>query len=169
MAQMVNNQPANAGDIRDVGSITWLGKSPGGGHGNPSQYSCLENSMDRGIWQSTVYKSQRIGCDWSDLAFMQANTHINVHSKWQHKNAWLPGGSEVKESAHKTGDLSFISGSRRFPGEEWQPLQYSCLENPMDGGARQATVLRVTNRHDWANSFSHSRMLEKNLETCQIL
>ena len=40
---MVKNPPANAGDIRDVGSIPGLGRSPGAGHGNPLQYSCLEN------------------------------------------------------------------------------------------------------------------------------
>ena len=40
---MVKNLPANAGDIRDVGLILELGRSPGGGHGNPRQYSCLEN------------------------------------------------------------------------------------------------------------------------------
>ena len=45
---MVKNLPVNAGDIRDVGSIPGSGRSPGGGHGNPLQYSCLENPMDRG-------------------------------------------------------------------------------------------------------------------------
>ena len=44
---MVKNLPANARDIRDAGSIPGLGRSPGGGHGNPLQYSCLENPMDR--------------------------------------------------------------------------------------------------------------------------
>ena len=44
---VVNNLPANAGDIRDVGLIPGSGRSPGGGHGNPLQYSCLKNSMDR--------------------------------------------------------------------------------------------------------------------------
>ena len=53
---MVKNLPANAGDIRDVGSIPELGRSPGGGHGNPLQYSCLENPMDRGAWQATVHR-----------------------------------------------------------------------------------------------------------------
>ena len=47
---MVNNPNANAGDIRDAGSIPRLGRSPGGEHGNPLQYSCLENPMDRGAW-----------------------------------------------------------------------------------------------------------------------
>ena len=45
---MVKNPPANAGDIRDAGSIPESGRSPGGGHSNPLQYSCLENAMDRG-------------------------------------------------------------------------------------------------------------------------
>ena len=43
MVLVVKNSPANAGDIRDMGSIPGLGRSPGGGHGNPLQYSCLEN------------------------------------------------------------------------------------------------------------------------------
>ena len=51
---MVKNLPANAGDIRDVGLISGLGRSPGGEHGNPLQYSCLENPMDRGVWLATV-------------------------------------------------------------------------------------------------------------------
>ena len=45
---MVKNPPTNAGDIRDMGSIPGLGRSPGGGHANPLQYSCLENPMDGG-------------------------------------------------------------------------------------------------------------------------
>ena len=52
---MVKNLPANAGDIRDVGSISGLGGSPGEGHGNPLQYSCLENPMDRGAWQARAH------------------------------------------------------------------------------------------------------------------
>ena len=47
---LVKNLPANAADARDLGSIPWLGRSPGGGHGNPLQCSCLENSMDSGTW-----------------------------------------------------------------------------------------------------------------------
>ena len=51
---MVKNMLANAGDIRDVGSIPGSGRSPGGGNSNPLQYSCLENSMDSGAWRATV-------------------------------------------------------------------------------------------------------------------
>ena len=51
---MVKNLPASAGEIRDIGSIPGLGRSPRGGHGNPHQYSCLENPMDKGTWWATV-------------------------------------------------------------------------------------------------------------------
>ena len=52
---VVKNSPANAGDTGDASSIPGLGLSPGIGNGNPFQYSCLENSMDRGAWQATVH------------------------------------------------------------------------------------------------------------------
>ena len=51
---VVKNLPANAGDIRDTGSIPGLGRSPGERNGYPLQYSCLENPMDRGAWWATV-------------------------------------------------------------------------------------------------------------------
>ena len=49
MALLVKNPPANAGDVRDAGSIPGSGRSPGEGNGNPIQYSCLENPLDRGV------------------------------------------------------------------------------------------------------------------------
>ena len=51
---VVKNPPAKAGDTGDSSSIPGLGRSPGGGNGNPLQYSCLENPMDRGTWQAIV-------------------------------------------------------------------------------------------------------------------
>ena len=54
MALVVKNPPANAGDIRDTGSIPRSGRAPGGGHSSPLQYSSLEDSMDRGAWRATV-------------------------------------------------------------------------------------------------------------------
>ena len=53
-ARVVKNPPANAGDTGDAGSILGSGRSPGGENGNPLQYSCLENSMDRGAWRALV-------------------------------------------------------------------------------------------------------------------
>ena len=51
---MVKNPPTDAGDVRHSGSIPVSGRSPGGGHGNPLQYPCLENPMNRGAWWATV-------------------------------------------------------------------------------------------------------------------
>ena len=56
MVLVVKNLPANAGEIRDTGSIPGSERSPGGGHGNPLRYSCRENPMDRGAWWATVHR-----------------------------------------------------------------------------------------------------------------
>ena len=52
---MVKDPPTYVGDVRDLDSIFGSGRSPGEGHGNPLQYSCLENPMDRGAWQATAH------------------------------------------------------------------------------------------------------------------
>ena len=58
---VIKNPPADAGDTRDVGLIPGLGRFPGVGNGNPLQYSCLENSMDRGAWHAVVHGVAKIG------------------------------------------------------------------------------------------------------------
>ena len=63
VALIVKNLPANAGDLRDMGLIPGLGKSPREGNGNTLQYSCLENPMGQGAWRDTVHGSQRVGYD----------------------------------------------------------------------------------------------------------
>ena len=63
---VVKNPPANAGDVKAAGSIPGLGRSPGGGHGNPPQYSCLENSKDKGDWQATVHGAAKGETQLSD-------------------------------------------------------------------------------------------------------
>ena len=67
---VVKNLPSNAEDIRDVGSIPGSGTSPGGEHGNPLQYSCIENPMDRGAWRAMV---QRVAKSQTQLK--QLSTH----------------------------------------------------------------------------------------------
>ena len=82
---MVKNLLANAGDVRDPGSILWLGKSPGGGCGNPLQYSCLENSWDRGAWLATVH---RVTKSWTQLKRLSMHSRvyfacgINIYNLW---------------------------------------------------------------------------------------
>ena len=56
---VVKNLPASAGNLRDMGSVPGSGRSPGGGHSNPLQYSCLKNPMDRGAWQATVHRVEK--------------------------------------------------------------------------------------------------------------
>ena len=57
---VVENPPVNAGDVRDKGSTPGSGRSPGGGHGNPLQYSCLESCMDRGAWRLQSIELQEL-------------------------------------------------------------------------------------------------------------
>ena len=71
-ALAVNNLPANAGDARDASSILGSGRSPGEGVGNPFQYSCLENPMDRRAWQATVYRVTK-----SQIRLKRLSTHTH--------------------------------------------------------------------------------------------
>ena len=71
----VKTPSANAGGIRDAGSIPGLGRSPGGGHSNPLYYSCLENSMDKGAWKSTVYGVSTRPRD----SHTHTHTHTHTH------------------------------------------------------------------------------------------
>ena len=70
VALVVKNLPADAGDLRGTGSIPGSGRSPGGGHGNPLQYSCLENPMDRGALWAIVHKVLK-----SQTLLKQLSTH----------------------------------------------------------------------------------------------
>ena len=64
VALVVKNPLADAGDVRDAGSIPGLERSPGVGHGNPLQHSCLGNPMDTGAWRATVH---RVAQSWTQL------------------------------------------------------------------------------------------------------
>ena len=94
---MVKNLPPNAEDARDVSSIPGSGRSPGGGHGHPLQYSCLENPLDRGAWWAIVYgvakKRTRLrDCapyyrafglltvSWKSLSLSVFLTHTHTHT-----------------------------------------------------------------------------------------
>ena len=84
VALVVRNLPANAGDIRDTGSIPGSGRSPGEGNGNPLQYSCLENPMDRGAWRAMVHGVAESDMTEATLAPTELltvfNNYIETHS-----------------------------------------------------------------------------------------
>ena len=65
MALAVKNSPASAEDAEAPGSMSWLGRSPGGGNGNPLQYSCLENPLERRAWWATVHGVTK---NWTQLS-----------------------------------------------------------------------------------------------------
>ena len=74
---MIKNPPANAGELRDAGSIPGPGRFPGGGHGNTLWYPCLENPMDRGAWQTTVHRVAK-----SQMWLKRLNTHKQPVQDW---------------------------------------------------------------------------------------
>ena len=75
MALVVKNPPANAGNIRDLGSVPGSGRFPGGGHGNPLHYSCLENSMDRACQGTAHWAAES---DRTERLSRHAHTHTRV-------------------------------------------------------------------------------------------
>ena len=95
VALVVKNPSANAGDIRDRGSTPGLGRYPGGGNGNPLQYSCLKNPMDRRVWWATVH---RVAKSWTWLKWLSAHTCTDGISPQQrglisylsHLHLWAP-------------------------------------------------------------------------------
>ena len=82
MALVVKNPPASAGDVRDAGSIPGSERSPGEGHGRPLQYSSLENPVNRGTWQVTVY---RVTKSWTRQKWLSTHTTcwVLAASSWE--------------------------------------------------------------------------------------
>ena len=108
VALVVENPPANAGDLRDAGSTPGPRRSPGWGHGNPLQ----ETPMDRGAWQAQSMGSQRVSQDWATNTFTWASQLALV----------------VKNPPANAGDADLIPGSgRSLWGGHRYPFQNSCL------------------------------------------
>ena len=95
---MVRNPPANAGDLRNTGSIPGSGRSPGEGHCNPLQCSCLENPMDRGAWWATV--------------------HGVAQSQRRLTNFWI---------SRNSGGASVSQGCRNKVPQTWWLAQQKCI------------------------------------------
>ena len=85
---VVKTPPANAGDIKGVSSIPWSRRSLGGGHGNPLQYSRLEDSVDRGAWWATV---QRVTNSQTQLKQLSTHAHniFRILCKLQNSFSWI--------------------------------------------------------------------------------
>ena len=141
----------SACNVEDWGLISGLGRSPGEGKGQPLQYSCLDNSIDRGAWQAAVHWVERSQTRLNDFHFHVHHScfiHSSVggHLDCFHilaivNNAVMNIGVHISFQNNvfiffKFIPRSGIVGSCGNSGERsGNPLQYSCLENPKDGGA----------------------------------
>ena len=171
----------------DMGSVTGLGRSPGGGHGNPLQYSCLENPWTEEPVRLHTIGSQRAGHDWSDLAHTVVSRHrcpsLKTSSRWPWSPLdsqllvytpdmtgrlleapepifctylWMNQTSLVAQTVKRLSTMwetwVWSLGREDSPGEgNDNPLQYYCLENPMDRGA---TVHRVAKSQTQLRDFT---------------
>ena len=146
----------------------------GEGNGTPLQYSCLENPMGGGAWQAAIHGVAKSQTRLSDFTF----TFMHWRRKWQPTSVFLPGESQGRGSlvgCHLWGRTE--SDTTEATQQQQQlvcgkgngtPLQYSCLENPMDRGAWQAAVHGVTKSWTRLSDFTftfHFHALEKEMAT----
>ena len=98
--------PANAGHIRDSSSFPGLGRSPGGGHGNPLQYSFLENPMDRGAWRATVHGVTK---NWTQLGVWVHNNILQYRTRRRgHIHQCNQGSISNRLNRQKTSKSTYI-------------------------------------------------------------
>ena len=133
---VVKNLPADTGDAGEADSIPGSGRSPGVGNGNPLQYFCLGNPMDRGAWCATIHGVAKSQTQLSPFTFFLLS----------YKEGFQGGSVVNNPSASAEGtNTGSIPGLGRSPGVgNGNPLQYSCLENCQNRGAWWATVNGVT-------------------------
>ena len=158
MVLEVKNLPANAGDVQDVGSVLGLGRSPGEGHGKPLQYSCLENSMDRGAWWAIVL---RVTKSWTRLMQLTCTctlstilNHCSVASEYW--SGWLlPSPGALPNPGTEPGSPALQADS--LPAELWGNHQSIVVKKhsrylPSAGGYRQLQIgrqIRYLQRMIW--------------------
>ena len=137
---------------RRLGFDTWVKKTPRGSNGNVLHFLAWRAHRQRSL---VGYHSS--GCKESDRTEW-LSTHTVIYIRWD--SSTLPGGSDGEEFSCNAGDLDSIPGLGRSPVEgHGNPLQYSCLENPMGRGAWWATAHGVTRSQtrlsDWAEHSTH--------------
>ena len=150
MTIVVKGPFANTRDIRDVGSIPRLGRSPGGEHGNPLQYSCLENPMDRGAWQAIVHRVTNCKTRLKQLSMHTSRqTVLSMQETWVWSLDWEDPLEKVR--ATHSGILAWriIHGQRSLVG--YSP--WGCKESDK------------TEQLSLSLSASHSRHKGQSLET----
>ena len=138
---VVKNLPVNAGDVRDTGSIPILGRSPGKGNGNPLQYFCLENPIDRRAWQATVHGVTK-SWTWLKWLRMHACNILVLHRKidlYVLEYKWHPVWILCNNS---------WANCHMFP-------YLQCMQVPTDSDSHQYFIVDCSNTVNCWN-FSHS-------------
>ena len=146
---VVNNPPPSVGEVRDACLIPGLGRSCGGGHGNPLPYSCLENPYG----QRSLVGYSPWGCKESDTTKrLHFSFFLEIYLIKDILHLGFPGSASSKEPACqcRKGSVLIPGLGRSCGGGHGNPLQYSCLENPPwteePGGLWSIGLQRVT--HD---------------------
>ena len=119
-ANMIKNPYANAGNTGNVNSSPGLGKSPGKGHGNPLQYSCLKNPMARGAWWATVHGEPE---EPGGLQSMGSQRNLAGYSPWGARGAWR---ATVHGEPEEPGRLHTVRGVTKV-GQYWAHIHNSRL------------------------------------------
>ena len=151
MAETVKNPPANAGDL---GSIPGLGRPPGGGHGNPLQYSCLENPTDRGAWglqsmgRKVTKHSTQIMYDSDTSYYHGMEIECQSFCKGWEEGAFLTCDETIKELVMAPKEIYQRSQLGCFP-RTWTPFTPDPAASAQGPGISVVTTVPNSCHHWW--------------------
>ena len=132
----VKSPSANGGDVRDMGLISGWGQSPGGGNGNPLQYSCLKNPVDRGAWWAIVHGVQRIGHDWATKPKKAMAPHSSTLA-W--KIPWVEEPGKLQSMGSLRARHNWVTSLSLFTcmhwRRKWQPTPVFLPEESQGRGS----------------------------------
>ena len=140
MAWVVNNPPDNEGDIRDWVLISGLGRSLGGGHSNPDQYSWLENPMDRGGWRATVHRvtKSQTWLKW-----------LSMHAQLLKKGSTREGHSDLPLCLLKNRKKSPMGKLLKPCNSDWDSKSVLTEITHMVSGLNETQVLDVSSQKEF--------------------
>ena len=150
VALVMKNPPAKAGDIRDVGLIPVLGRSYGGGYGNPLQNSCLENPMDRGAWWATVH---RVAKSWTQLKWLSTHAPPCELSTDTFSSVQSLSLVQLFATLWTVGCQAPLS--KGFSRQEfWSGLPYPPPANLPDSGIKPTSLMSLALAHTYIYAIS---------------
>ena len=149
VALVVKNPPPNAGDVRNTRSIPGSGRSPGGGHGNPLQYSCLENSMDRKAWRVIVHKITK-----SQIRRKQLSMHAWPLAYKHVLNASLYATCFIRIISHIFLQQLLEGGTIIVPALQMKEWRYKKVKIPAQSYTASGGRVEIQTQRAWLPSLS---------------